>query len=63
MDYKKALKGCSNTTNNLIILLTHQPNAARLVLNDKSVGTNIDLILSGNYFCIQDAKAFDFFII
>lgn len=48
MDYVKALRGCRNNTNDVVILLTHQPNAARLVLNDKNYAKNIDLILSGH---------------
>uniref|UniRef100_A0A0N5A819 Metallophos domain-containing protein n=1 Tax=Syphacia muris TaxID=451379 RepID=A0A0N5A819_9BILA len=48
MDYKKALSGCSNSTNEVVILLTHQPNAARIILDDSSVNKHIHLILSGH---------------
>ncbi|KAL3982432.1 Calcineurin-like phosphoesterase family protein [Acanthocheilonema viteae] len=46
MDYKKALRGCSK--NDTTIMLIHQPNAVRIILNDIEVAKNIDLILSGH---------------
>lgn len=45
MDYKKALRGCSK--NDTTIMLIHQPNAVRIILNDVETAKNIDLILSG----------------
>ncbi|VDK75626.1 unnamed protein product [Litomosoides sigmodontis] len=46
MDYKKALRGCSK--NDTTIMLIHQPNAVRIILNDVETAKNIDLILSGH---------------
>lgn len=48
MDSKKALSGCEN--NDSVILLAHQPNAARIVLNDPLVSRKVDVILSGESF-------------
>ncbi|VDK30809.1 unnamed protein product [Gongylonema pulchrum] len=45
MDYKKALRGCRR--NDTIIILMHQPNAARMLLNDVETAEDVDLILSG----------------
>ncbi|KHJ82005.1 hypothetical protein OESDEN_18304 [Oesophagostomum dentatum] len=45
MDAKKAVVGCQ--PGDAVIMLAHQPNAARLMLDDPSVGKRIDLILSG----------------
>lgn len=45
MDYKKALRGC--VKNDTTIMLIHQPNAVRIILNDFETAKNIDLILSG----------------
>uniref|UniRef100_A0A7I4KHY7 Bm3955, isoform b; Metallophos domain-containing protein n=1 Tax=Brugia malayi TaxID=6279 RepID=A0A7I4KHY7_BRUMA len=46
MDYKKALRGCNK--NDTTIMLIHQPNAVRIILNDVETAKNIDLILSGH---------------
>uniref|UniRef100_A0A0R3RR84 Metallophos domain-containing protein n=1 Tax=Elaeophora elaphi TaxID=1147741 RepID=A0A0R3RR84_9BILA len=46
MDYKKALRGCDK--NDTTIMLIHQPNAVRIILDDIDTAKNIDLILSGH---------------
>lgn len=45
MDYKEALRGCDE--NDTTIMLIHQPNAVRIILDDLETAKNIDLILSG----------------
>ncbi|KAM3725495.1 putative metallophosphoesterase F40B5.2 [Dirofilaria immitis] len=46
MDYKKALRGCNK--NDTTIMLIHQPNAVRVILNDIETAKNVDLIMSGH---------------
>ncbi|KJH44517.1 Ser/Thr phosphatase family protein [Dictyocaulus viviparus] len=45
MDPRKAVNGCR--TNDIVVMLAHQPNAARLMLNDPAVNNKLDVILSG----------------
>lgn len=45
MHPEKAVAGCDS--NDTVIMLAHQPNAAKMMLNDQTVSTKLDLILSG----------------
>lgn len=46
MHPEKAVAGCDS--NDTVIMLAHQPNAAKMMLNDQTVSTKLDLILSGH---------------
>ncbi|VDK42770.1 unnamed protein product [Cylicostephanus goldi] len=46
MDAKKAIVGCQ--PGDAVIMLAHQPNAARVMLDDRIVSKRVDLILSGH---------------
>ncbi|CAD6190513.1 unnamed protein product [Caenorhabditis auriculariae] len=46
MDLEKALSECNS--NDTVVLLAHQPNAAKLALRNETTNGNIDLILSGH---------------
>ena len=63
MDARKALKGCH--ADDTVILLAHQPNAAKIVLDDDTINKSVDLILSGRKASILNWKrhfVFFFFI-
>lgn len=44
MNFNKALNCNANST---VVMLAHQPNAAKVILNEKAKTQRIDLILSG----------------
>ncbi|CAJ0570781.1 unnamed protein product, partial [Mesorhabditis spiculigera] len=46
MNPRKALAGCQKS--DLVVLLAHQPNAARYVLSDPATNGNVDVVLSGH---------------
>ncbi|CAP39271.2 Protein CBG22753 [Caenorhabditis briggsae] len=46
MDLNKALSTCESDSTN--VLLAHQPNAAKVVLNDRNLSKKVNLILSGH---------------
>ncbi|CAJ0953954.1 unnamed protein product, partial [Mesorhabditis belari] len=46
MNPRQALAGCQKS--DFVLLLAHQPNAAKYVLTDPAVNGNVDLVLSGH---------------